>query len=496
MSVTQELQHVFVLQGIPSVTFVQPVEYANLVTALKTPGRGIVIEGPSGIGKTTAVFRALEETGLSEKVISVSARKKDDADLVKNLPQLIPFGTVIIDDFHRLDEETKRHLADLMKTLADEGGSHSKVIVLGIPNAGQSLISFGRDLANRIEIIPFEVNPEHKVDELIRKGEDALNIVLNIRDEIVKASQGSFYIAQMLCHEACLRSGITKTAVHKQETKISFELIKSNVMQRLSRSFHEITVSFCRGTKLRREGRAPYLHLLNWLSQSKSWAINTEREADRHKEQRGSVTQVVTKGFLKDLIESSEDIQKVLHFDAANSVLVAQDPQFIFYIRNLSWHQLSEDVGFISLEFPNKYDFALSFAGTEREIAKALFEKLQEAELEVFYDFNEQHRILAEDVEEYLAPIYSSDALFVVCILGPEYPKKIWTRFESKQFKERFKSGEVIPVVLDTVQPSVFDETARVGHFRWESSAALESQINALVDLLLKKCADKRRSSA
>ena len=69
MSVTQELQHVFVLQGIPSVTFVQPVEYANLVTALKTPGRGIVIEGPSGIGKTTAVFRALEETGLSEKVI-------------------------------------------------------------------------------------------------------------------------------------------------------------------------------------------------------------------------------------------------------------------------------------------------------------------------------------------------------------------------------------------------------------------------------------------
>ena len=148
------------------------------------------------------------------------------------------------------------------------------------------------------------------------------------------------------------------------------------------------------------------------------------------------------------------------------------------------------------MEFPNKYDFALSFAGTEREIAKALFEKLQEAELEVFYDFNEQHRILAEDVEEYLAPIYSSDALFVVCILGPEYPKKIWTRFESKQFKERFKSGEVIPVVLDTVQPSVFDETARVGHFRWESSAALESQINALVDLLLKKCADKRRSSA
>ena len=50
--------------------------------------------------------------------------------------------------------------------------------------------------------------------------------------------------------------------------------------------------------------------------------------------------------------------------------------------------------------------------------------------MEVFYDQNEQHRILAEDVEEYLAPIYASDALLVVCILGPEYPKRIWTKFQ------------------------------------------------------------------
>jgi hypothetical protein len=48
-----QLHDVFVLSGIPQHTFVQPVEYTRLLVALKTPGRGVVIEGPSGIGKTS-----------------------------------------------------------------------------------------------------------------------------------------------------------------------------------------------------------------------------------------------------------------------------------------------------------------------------------------------------------------------------------------------------------------------------------------------------------
>jgi hypothetical protein len=77
-----------------------------------------------------------------------------------------------------------------MKTLADESASHSKVVVLGITNAGQSLISFGKDLANRIEVIPFDANPDFKVDELIRKGEEALNIKINVRQEISQCEGG------------------------------------------------------------------------------------------------------------------------------------------------------------------------------------------------------------------------------------------------------------------------------------------------------------------
>jgi hypothetical protein len=478
------MQQVFVLQGVPQHTFVQPSEYTRLLVALQTPGRSVVVEGPSGIGKTTSVVKAINEAGLDAEVVLLSGRKTEDVAFISELPSQLPVGTVIIDDFHRLNHRIQRVLADLMKTLADEGAGHSKIVVLGIPNAGQTLISFGKDLANRIEIIQLEANPENKIEEVLSRGEAALNVSINVKEQIVSAAQGSFYLAQMLAYHTCIKAGVLSTCENKCETAVSFESVRAVVMAQLARSFHETTIAFARGTKLRPEGRAPYLHLLYWLSQSKNWSINTRREADRHPEQRGSVSQVVTKGFLKDLIEASTDIQRVLHFDG--NTLVAQDPQFIFYIRNLSWPALAEEVGFLSMEFPSRYDFALSFAGADREIAQALFFYLQEQELEVFYDLNEQHRILAADVEEYLAPIYSSDAQLVVCILGPDYPKRIWTKFESAQFKQRFKAGQVIPIVLDTVELGVFDEATKVGYVSWDTKADLHAQVETVGALLVR----------
>ncbi len=489
-----EMQKVFVLSGVPEHTFVQPVEYTRLLVALRTDGRSVVIEGPSGIGKTTSVVKAIDDAKIAERVIMLSARKREDVEFIRDLPSQLPLDTVVIDDFHRLDKPSKKMLADLMKTLADEGAKDSKLIVLGIPHAGQSLISFGKDLANRIEIIPFEANPEYKIDELLTKGEKALNIALNIKDEILRAAQGSFYIAQMLAYQTCIRSNVLQTSASASPTSTSesFESVKVHVMNSLARSFHDTSIAFARGTKLRREGRAPYLHLLYWLSQSDNWSIKVDREADRHPAQRGSVSQVVSKGFLAELITTSTDIQRVLHYDETSNTLIAQDPQFVFYIRNLSWPRFAQEVGFVSMEFPSRYDFALSFAGSDRDIAEALFENLQDRELEVFYDRNEQHRILAADVEEYLAPIYASDAQLVICILGPDYPKRIWTKFESAQFKQRFKSGKVIPIILNNAPLGVFDAATQVGYISWDRTKDFASQVKSTVELLTRKCLEAR----
>jgi hypothetical protein len=99
---TIKLEEVFKIGGTPTHTFVHPVEYPSLLVALRTPGRGVVIEGPSGIGKTTSVTKALSELCLADKVVSLSARKPEEVELIQDLPNIRDFGTVIIDDFHRL----------------------------------------------------------------------------------------------------------------------------------------------------------------------------------------------------------------------------------------------------------------------------------------------------------------------------------------------------------------------------------------------------------
>jgi hypothetical protein len=489
---TPELQQVFTLSGIPTYTFVPPKEYLRLLVALKTPGRGIVIEGPSGIGKTTAVTKALDAVGFTGRVTKLSARKRDDVQVIKELPAMQPLGVVIVDDFHKLPAETKQQTADLMKILADEGGADSKVIAVGINKAGESLISFAGDLANRLEIIPFETNPDSKVTELIELGERALNISINVKEELVASSSGSFYLAQMLAYNTCLESGILHRQVTARETAVSFATIRSHVLEALGRRFYDRTRDFARGTRFRSEGRAPYFHILYWLGGSEEWSLSLHVAKMQHPELRGSLIQIIEKDYLADLMKSVPDINEVLHFDSRSKLLTVEDPQFIFFLRNLSWPRFAEDVGYLSLDFPSRYDVALSFAGTERTIAEAIFKRLEGDEFEVFYDKNEQHRILASDVEEYLKPIYQSDAQFVVVLLSREYPKRIWTKFESQQFKERLKKGGVIPVWFADCPPGVFDESARVGGITFDPTGDVDTQVEAICEVIRKKIGESR----
>lgn len=492
MSNGPELHEVFTISGIPKYTFVKPKEYPRLLMALKTPGRGIVVEGPSGIGKTTAITKAIEEVAPLAHVLKLSARKRDDVDLIKQLPDMQPLGTVVIDDFHKLPDTEKRQIADLMKVLADEGRADSKVVAIGINRAGEALIDFADDLTNRLETIPFEENPDPLVAEVLRLGEEKLNIKINIRDEIIAAANGSFYLAQMLAYNTCLDAGITSVQTDQKQTSISFAAVKAKVFETLARRFQPRTQEFAKGTRLRREGRAPYLHLLYWLGSSEEWTLSLDRARVQHSEFRGSLTQIIEKNYLVELLSALPDVADVIHYEQRNRQLTVEDPQYVFYLRNISWDRFAQNVGYWGLEFPSRYDVALSFAGTERALAEAIFKNLGDRELEVFYDKNEQHRILAEDVEEYLRPIYQSDAQFVVVLLSKEYPKRIWTKFESEQFKAKFKKGGVIPIWFSDAPPGIFDETNRIGGISYDVGGDSASQVAAVCETVAKKIAESR----
>jgi hypothetical protein len=111
----------------------------------------------------------------------------------------------------------------------------------------------------------------------------------------------------------------------------------------------------------------------------------------------------------------------------------------------------------------------------------------------VFYDKNDQHLILGVDIETYLAAIYQSEARFVVPLLSKTFPKKIWTKFESEQFKDRFGDNSVIPIWFADAPPGVFDETSRIGGFSFDPRGDLEKQIAEICRALIRRVGDERR---
>jgi hypothetical protein len=241
-------------------------------------------------------------------------------------------------------------------------------------------------------------------------------------------------------------------------------------------------------------GRAPYLHILKWLAEEGEWTLDLREAMRRHREMTGSVGQVVTKGFLADNIASDDDISAVLHFDEASKQLTVEDPLFVFYIRNMPWARFARECGFVSVDFQHRYDFALSFAGQQRQVADALQAALAEHQVEIFYDRNEQHRILAQNVEEYLLPIYQSEARFVVPLLSSEYPERVWARIESDAFKERFGDNAVIPIWFSDAPLGAFDESRKYGGVTFDVDADLITQADQIAEVLVRKLAEDRQA--
>jgi len=490
-----QVQDVFKTSGVPTYTFVPPQEYKNLLLNLRTPGRGLVIEGPSGIGKTTAVEKALEQLGVSQNVTKLSARVKEDVEYIQAIPVLGNVGTVIVDDFHKLRDSTRSVLADYMKTLADRSSADVKLIVIGINKAGENLIQFAHDLVNRLDVIPFESNPDELVARLLTLGEQSLNIRLNVKQDIVKASRGSFFLAQMLALEVCKTADIWEAQEQERSTAVSFEAVKAEVWERLGQSFRKRCERFCIGAKMKRAGRAPYLHILKWLAEGSEWTLDLRAAIRNHQEMRGSVGQVVSKGYLREFIDGDAEISTVLHFDDTSEQVTVEDPLFVFYIRHIPWSRLARKVGFVSVDFDHRYDFALSFAGADRDIAEALSQKLQEYEVEVFYDRNEQHRILAENLESYLLPVYQSEARFVIPLLSKSYPERIWAKFESDAFKERFGEGAIIPVWFSDAPPGMFDKSRDYGGVSFDPEQPLDPQISTIAALAVSKLEEVRTTN-
>lgn len=241
---------VFVKSGAPDFTFVEHAEFKRLKFAIAKPGRGVVIEGPSGIGKTTAVKKAIEEVVMlsqtrfpNTSVNLLSARSPKHIQQIQTLQEWHQ-GTVIIDDFHRLDETVRQYIVDYLKYLADTEPESKKLVVVGIPYTRQKLVKISFDLATRIDVFTLGKVSDYDIQTMIEKGEEALNICFDQKAEIVKAACGSLNLAQYICYNICSAEEIEETQMHQRWVSCDVKMVVNNVMADLSTKFDETLRNF------------------------------------------------------------------------------------------------------------------------------------------------------------------------------------------------------------------------------------------------------------
>jgi hypothetical protein len=181
------IQSIFRLNGLPDITFVEPSQFPALQLELDTLGSGLIVEGPSRVGKSTAVRKvlALQSPARPQRWMDGKLPPSDFEAVLDGVVRGENTGHLIVDDVHHRDDALKRQLAVRMKILADQERPQAKVTLIGINPIGSSLTEALPDLSGRFRIIRMDRQKDVKIAELIIKGEQAANIRFTRRDELI-----------------------------------------------------------------------------------------------------------------------------------------------------------------------------------------------------------------------------------------------------------------------------------------------------------------------
>lgn len=350
------INDIFRLDGPPSVTFVRPARFDELELELRTMGTGLIVEGPSRTGKSTAIRKALEDL-----------RVPDSPDVQEWIygqapPDLATFEGILdsllsaeqdrwlfIDDFHYLEEPAYlRALAFRMKVLADRPKRHGKVTLIGINPLGNSLVSAMPDLAGRYRVLRLDADSDRqqnsRIAQLIIQGEQAANIRFRLRDDFIRAASGNFYLAQLLCNRAAVHSGVMASQPgNPVEISLGPNDVITSIRDELSARYREPLLEFAAFDR-RQALHGAALSLLWLLSRSASGFVSL-KEARLRFPDLGPTFDWFLASNMTALFTAHPRLKGLLYFRRDAGTLTMEDPQLKFYLRELDWAEFAEASG-------------------------------------------------------------------------------------------------------------------------------------------------------
>ena len=327
----------------PDVTFVEPSQLKLLKVHLRTMGQGLVVEGPSGIGKTTAVNKAREAIAPGVPYRRVRSLVPGDLLALDKALSSRFTGHLVIDDFHHLDEARMRSVASAIKVLADDSRDDAKITVIGINPVGVSLMHNFPDLAGRFDRVSMTRQPDSCIAELITRGEEAANVTFLRRDELINAASGSFFTAQQLCFHACVHAGIDETQPARTEIDLGVHAVLDAVMDSLDNKYHDRLRNFAAWDRPIGKPGA-FLALLWLLSRDRDGFVSVVEASLQFPKLEESFAWLGS-GNLESAFAGIPGLTELFYFNARAGVLTAEDPQLVFYLSHMSWADFARRSG-------------------------------------------------------------------------------------------------------------------------------------------------------
>jgi hypothetical protein len=105
---------------------------------------------------------------------------------------------------------------------------------------------------------------------------------------------------------------------------------------------------------------------------------------------------------------------------------------------------------------PEKFDVAISFAGTERTLAQELAESVRSAGFAVFYDDFYPEELWGKNLATFFDEIFRKRSRFCVMFISREYQQRKWTIHEARSAQARALeergSDYILPIKIDEIE--------------------------------------------
>jgi hypothetical protein len=461
----KKLNEVFKTVGLPPYTYVKPKHFGEVKADITQEGKHLLIEGPSGIGKTCIVFKVFEDLSWQQdkEFKYIGCRDDGASNEIDKFLQLAATASVptprvlVIDDFHLLTQARRSQVGSALKRMSDrifEQEAPAKVILIGIPTTGVSLLSEAYDLGPRLGTYVLNRASDTEINQLIDEGEQALNLLFEDRAVLLSESGGNFWLAQYVCNKVCAIQDVHET---QDDPKImTFDIlgIRGRLMTELTQRYLPISRAIAKGKKWRPGGNKPYLEVLLALCKIPESVITFDQLLQVVSERRRPGIKAVRPRISEVIHDPARntDLRKQIAFEADSGFSI-EDPLFRYFLTNLDAKVLYRDLGIEESTVENgrvyTYDIGFSFAGEIRKLVEAINVEMKSEDLITFYDFDQQAILLASDLEHVLKRVYGESCRYYLVFLDKHYRDKVWTKFEKDVMTNGKRTDHIIPVIVD-----------------------------------------------